>query len=161
MKKITFFPLSPHPVKYLGWLLALAGLILLLFLDPDYQLMLYAGLLITAFSRERNDTAYVNEVRLEAFKSVFGFLLSLTIALHLTEVLSEGFTAELPLFYYTGFPLLLYLLLFYGTLLLRAEVDSSMDVIQNWKNNRRLYRVWFLISLVLILLLLFRWAGWI
>ena len=158
MRKITYFPLSPYPVKYLGWLMTLAGVILFLFLHPDYQLLLYAGLLLVAYSRERKETEYIAQVRAEAFKSVFGFMLSLTIAVHLTEVLSSGFEADLPLFYYAGLPLLLYLLLFYGTLLLKAEVDSSLDVIQNLKQHRRLYTWWLLVSILVTLVLVFRWA---
>ena len=76
--------------------MSLAGLLLFLFLQSGYQLLLYAGLLLVAYSKERNDTAYVSEVRAEAFKSVFGFMVSLTIALNLTELLSAGFEAEMP-----------------------------------------------------------------
>ena len=159
MKKITYFPLSPYPVKYLGGVISLAGVLLFLFLHPDYQLLLYAGLLLVAYSRERNDTEYIAQVRAEVFKSVFGFMLSLTIALHLTEMISEGFTAEMPLFYYVGLPLLLYLMLFYGTLLLKAEVDSSLDVVQNLKLHRRLYSWWLLIAVLVTLVLVLRWAG--
>lgn len=158
MRKITYFPLSPYPVKYLGWTMTLAGVLLFLILHPDYQLLLYAGLLLVAYSRERNDTEYIAQVRAECFKSVFGFMLSLTLALHLTELLSEGFVAEMPLFYYVGLPLLLYLMLFFGTLLLKAEVDSSLDVIENLKHHRRLYRWWLLIAAAVTLVLLLRWA---
>lgn len=159
MKKITYFPLSPYPVKYLGWLMTLAGVLLFLFVHPDYQLMIFAGLLLVAYSRERSETEYIAQVRAEGFKSVFGFMLSLTIALHLTEMLSEGFEAEMPLFYYVGLPLLLYLMLFYGTLLLKAEVDSSLDVVRNLKLHRRLYTWWLLIAVVVTLVLVLRWAN--
>ncbi len=158
MKKITYFPLSPYPVKYLGWLMSLAGLLLFLFLQSGYQLLLYAGLLLVAYSKERNDTAYVSQVRAEAFKSVFGFMVSLTIALNLTEQLSSGFEAEMPLFYYVGLPLLLYLILFYGTLLLKAEVDSSLDVAENLRLHRRLYTWWLLIAVAVSVVLVLRWA---
>jgi len=159
MRKITYFPLSPYPVKFLGGLMALAGLLLFLFLQPDYQILLYAGLLLMAFSSERNDSEYISQVRAEVFKSVFGFMLSLTIALYLTEILSEGFEAEMPQFYYVGLPLLLYLILFYGTLLFRAEVDPSLDVVRNLKLHRRLYTWWLVIAVVVTALLGLRWAG--
>lgn len=158
MKKITYFPLSPYPVKYLGGLMALAGLLLYLFLQPDYQLLLYTGLLLVAYSREMNDSEHISQVRAEAFKTVFGFMLSLTIALHLTETLSAGFEAQMPLFYYVGVPLLLYLILFYGTLLLKIDVDSSRDVLQNLKTHRRLYTWWLLIAVVVSVVLVMKWA---
>ncbi|MGW8317192.1 MAG: hypothetical protein ACWGNV_16465 [Bacteroidales bacterium] len=159
MRKITYFPLLSYPVKYLGGLMALSGLLLFLFLQPDYQILLYTGLLLVVFSRERNDSEYISQVRSELFKTVFGFMLSVTIALHLTEIVSEGFEAEMPPFYYMGVPLLLYLILFYGTLLFRIEVDSSLDVVRNLKLHRRLYSWWLVIAIVVATLLGLRWAG--
>lgn len=159
MRKITYFPLMPYPVKYLGGVMALSGLLLFLFLQPDYQILLYAGLLLVAFSRERNDSEYISQVRSELFKTVFGFMLSLTIALHLTEILSEGFEAEMPPFYYMGVPLLLYLILFYSTLIFRVEVDPSLDVVRNLKLHSRLYGWWLAIAILVTALLGLKWAG--
>jgi hypothetical protein len=159
MKSVTYFPLSPHGFKYVGIVMALSGLGLYLFQNQQYQLLLYTGLLVMVFSRERHESSFVAAIRGEVFKSVFGFTISLTIALHLTALLSEGFSADLPPLYYIGFPLLLYLILFNISLMLKVEVDSSLDFVENLKIHRRPYVVWALIVLVISLVLILRYAG--
>jgi hypothetical protein len=101
----------------------------------------------------------VASVRAEVFKSVFGYTLSLSIALHLTDWLSEGFDADLPPSYYIGLPLFLYLLLFYGSLLLKIKPDSSVDFAENMKRFPRLYIPWMSIVAVMLLILLLRMAN--
>jgi hypothetical protein len=159
MKQVTFFPLSPYYFKYIGLATGLGGLLLMILLDVQFQLLLYTGLLIMVFSRERNDTEYVASVRAEVFKSVFGFTLSLTLALHLTEWLSEGFDADLPTLYLIGFPLLLYLLLFYGTLVSKTEVNSSVDFAGNLKKYPWVYVPWLFIAVAVTLAWLLRITG--
>jgi len=159
MKQVTFFPLSPYSFKFVGLAAILSGLLLMILRDVQFQLLLYAGLMLVAFSRERNDTEYVASVRAEVFKSVFGFTLSLTIALHITEWLSEGFRTDLPASYLIGFPLLLYLLLFYGFLLLRVRVDSSGDFTGNLKKYPRVYGAWLLITIAVTVVWLLRVTG--
>ncbi len=156
MKQVTLFPLSPFSFKYVGAAISVAGIMLMIFLGPGYQLLLYAGLMILVFSKERKESAYVASVRAEVFKSVFGFTLTLTIALHITEWLSEGFVTDLPPVYLIGFPLLLYLILFYGLLILRVEVDSSRDFTENLHAHPRLYLPWLLIAIAVTLYLLLR-----
>lgn len=156
MKHFSFFPLSPHAFKYAGLLVALAGLLLFILLNSNYQLLLYAGLLVMIFSKERDESAYVALVRAEVFKSVFGYTLSLTIALNLTGWLADEFTAELSPFYYLGFPLLLYLFLFYGSLLLKVKLDSSVDFMEIMKRYPRMYIPWLVIVLGISVILLLR-----
>lgn len=118
--------------------MALAGLLLCLMLDPRFQYLLYSGLVLVVFSKEKTESEFISSIRAEVFKSVFGFTLSVSIALHLTEQLTGGFSADLPAAYEIGFPLLLYLALFNGSLLFRVEVDSSMDFVGNMRKHRHL-----------------------
>jgi hypothetical protein len=157
MKAITFFPLSPYPFKVAGAVLALAGLILNLTVNPHFELLLFTGLLLMVFSKERNESEAVKAVRAELFKSVFGYTLSLTIALHLTGLISEGFSADLPPMYYIGFPLLLYLMLFYGILALKLNVDSNLDMLENAKDHRPLFITWAFLALAISIILIVRY----
>jgi hypothetical protein len=157
MKHFTFFPLSPFGFKYAGALLTVAGLVLFILLNSNYQFIIYAGMLVMVFSKERHESEYVAAVRSEIFKSVLGFTLSLTIALNLTGWLAEDFSAELPPLYYIGFPLFLYLILFYGSLLLKIEPDSSADFVENAKRFPRVVIPWMLLVLAVLLFLLLRY----
>jgi len=157
MQKITYFPLSPHAFKYVGVLMALAGLLLYLLLDPRFQYLLYSGLVLVVFSKEKSESEFVASVRAEVFKSVFGFTLSVSIALHLTEQLSAGFSANLPPAVEIWFPLLFYLVLFYGSLILRVEVDSSMDFVGNMRKHRRLLVPLAVLVIVTTVILLLRY----
>ncbi len=149
MKSITYFPLYHFYFKYIGLLVSLVGLGLLLLVSPQYQLLVYIGLLIAVFSKEKTESEFTVSVRAEVFKSVFGFTISFFIAMHLTEVFSEGFAVEMTPFFYIGLPLLLYLLVFYLTLILKINVDSSQDLSENLSKQRRLYFIWFFIILII------------
>jgi hypothetical protein len=151
--------MSPYYFKYIGLATSLGGLLLMILLDVQFQLLLYTGLMLLVFSRERNDTEYVASVRAEVFKSVFGFTLSLILALHLTEWLSEGFEADLPPLLLIGFPLLLYLVLFYGSLVSKTAVDSSADFAGKLKRHRRVYVPWLLIAVAVTVAWLLRITG--
>jgi cytochrome c biogenesis protein CcdA len=142
-----------------GALLSLAGLLLCLLLDPRFQYLLYFGLVLVVFSKEKTESEIVSSVRAEVFKSVFGFTLSFSIALHLTEQITKGFSADLPAAYEIGFPLLLYLVLFYGSLIFRVEVDSSMDFVGNMRNHRRLLIPLALLVMVITVVLVLRYMG--
>ncbi len=149
MKRITYFPLYHFYLKYVGLLVSLVGLGLILLVSPQYQLLFYTGLLIAVFSKEKTESEFTESIRAEVFKSVFGFTISFFIALHLTEVFSEGFTVEMTPFLYIGLPLLLYLLVFYLTLVLKINVDSSRDLAENFSKHRRFYIIWLIIILII------------
>lgn len=137
-------------------MLCLVGLGLLLLVNPQYQLLSYIGLLVMVFSKEKSESEFTGSVRAEIFKSVFAFTISLAIALQLTEVFSESFTVVITPFLIIGLPLLLYLLLFYLTLIFKINVNSSQDLAENLRNHRRLYVIWFFIILAIAGLLIVR-----
>lgn len=152
MKSFSYFPLMPYFFKYIGMMLALAGLALFLKGHTEFQHMFYAGLLIMTFSQEKNESEMSGLVRAESFKTVLGYTLSLFIALHLTALLSERFTLEMTPYLYLGLPLVVYQLIFYVTMLLRVKVDSATDLEQNIRNNKRFYVVWSLLTLAVTLI---------
>ncbi len=156
MKRITYLPLYHYYFKYFGLLVCLIGLGLFLFMNPQYQLLLYIGLLIIVFSKEKTESELTEQIRAEVFKSVFGFTIAFAIALHLTEVFSESFTVEMTPFLYIGLPLLLYLLVFYITHIFRININSSQDLVQNLRSHRLFYIIWFLIILTILSLLIIR-----
>ncbi len=145
MKSITFLPLYHSTFKYLGLGICLVGLGLIFLVNPHYQLLSYAGLIMMVFSKEKVESELIRSIRAEVFKSVFGLTISLVLALYITEVLSKSFTFQVTPFISIGMPLLLYLLVFYFTLILKINVDSGQDFATNFKNHRRFYGVWFLI----------------
>jgi len=159
MKRITFFPLTHHYFKYAGLMASLLGLGLALFHDTRFELLLYTGMLIMVFSRERNETELTERIRNEVFKSIFGFILSLAIALYITESVSDNFVLEVTPFLFIGLPLVLYLLLYYIILFFKIEVDSSMELVRQMKNHRRAYMVWFLVILVIMSVWVLRMAN--
>jgi hypothetical protein len=152
MKSITFFPLSHHLVKQAGLAIAVAGLVLSVLCSPPFQLLFYSGLLLMVFSREKHESELSKEARAESFKTVFGYIISLFIALHLTAELSDGFNPEPGPFLYIGLPLLLYLLLFHFILLIKINVNSSQNLTENIKKHKRFYIIWFSITLLLLAL---------
>lgn len=156
MKRITYLPLYHFYFKYFGLLVCLIGLGLFLLVNPQYQLLLYIGLLIIVFSKEKTESEFTEQIRAEVFKSVFGFTISLAIALHLTEVFSENFTIEVTPFLCIGLPLLLYLLVFYITHIFRINMNSSQDLVQNLRSHRLFYIIWFLIILTILSLLIIK-----
>ncbi|MEN8227753.1 MAG: hypothetical protein ABFS38_06320 [Bacteroidota bacterium] len=156
MKSITYLPLYHYYFKYLGLLLCLVGLGLLLLVNPQYQLLSYIGLLIIVFSKEKSESDFTEAIRAEVFKSVFGFTISLAIALQLTELFSESFTVVITPFLIIGLPLLLYLLMFYITLIIKININSDQDLAENLKNHRRFYLIWFIIILAIAVLFIVR-----
>ncbi len=149
MKRITYLPLYHFYFKYIGLLLCLIGLGLFLLVNPQYQVLSYIGLLITVFSKEKTESEFTESIRAEVFKSVFGFTISLAIALQLTEVFSKSFSVVMTPFLIIGLPLLLYLLMFYITLVLKIKVNSTQDLAENLKNHQQFYLILFFIILVI------------
>ena len=149
MKSITLFPLSPYYFKYMGAFVCLTGLVLAALLNPNFELMFYAGLLILVYTKEREESETTRQIRSEVFKMVFGYTLSLGLALQITDAISDGFNFEPGVFLVIGVPLILYLLVFYLVSIFRIPVDSSMDIRQNMKNHRLLYISWLLIMLAI------------
>ena len=149
MKRITYLPLYHFYFKYLGLLLCLAGLGLFLLVNPQYQLLSYIGLLVIVFSKEKSESDFTESIRAEVFKSVFGFTISLAIALQLTEAFSKSFTVVMTPFLIIGLPLLLYLLTFYITLVLKIKVNSTQDLAENLKNHQQYYLILFFIILAI------------
>lgn len=156
MKSISYFPLYHSKFKYLGLVLCLVGLVLFLLINPQYQMLSYIGLLIAVFSKESVESEIIESIRAEVFKTVFGFTISLTIALYITEGLSKSFTFYVTPFLIVGLPLLLYLLIFNLTLAFKIKVDSSHDLATNFKNHRHLYLVWIVIILAITSVLVLR-----
>lgn len=160
MRSITLFPFSHHLFKQIGLAIALAGLVLFMLLSPPFQLLFYSGLVIMVFSKEKQESEVTERARAESFKSVFGYTICLFIALHLTEELSDGFIPEVGPFLYIGLPLLLYLLLFHTILLIKINVNSSQDLVENFRNYKRFYIIWFTITLLLSTLFILRVVLW-
>ena len=149
MKRITYLPLYHFYFKYIGLLLCLIGLGLFLLVNPQYQVLSYIGLLITVFSKEKSESEFTESIRAEVFKSVFGFTISLAIALQLTELFSKSFSVVMTPFLIIGLPLLLYLLMFYITLVLKIKVNSTQDLAENLKNHQQFYLILFFIILAI------------
>jgi len=156
MKSFTYLPMYHHYLKYAGLLVSLVGLGLSFFLDPQYQLLFYVGLLIIVFSKEKSESEFIESIRAEVFKFVFGFTISLAIALQLTEVFSKTFTVVMTPFLIIGLPLILYLIVFYMTLVFKINVNSSQDLTENLKNHRRFYFIWFLLILAITVVFIVR-----
>lgn len=149
MKRITYLPLYHFYFKYIGLLLCLIGLGLFLLVNPQYQVLSYIGLLISVFSKEKSESEFTESIRAEVFKSVFGFTISFAIALQLTEVFSKSFSVVMTPFLIIGLPLLLYLLMFYITLVFKINVNSTQDLAENLKNHQQFYLIWFFIILAI------------
>lgn len=154
MKTFTYIPLYHFYFKYLGLLLSLVGTGLLFFVNPVYQMMLYAGLLIMVFSKEKSENEEIASVRAEVFKTTFGFTIALSLALHLTEVISDDFVLEMSPIRSIGLPLLFYLALFYLSLMLKINVDSSQSLSENLRHHRRFYVIIFICILITTCLLI-------
>ncbi|MCD4711070.1 MAG: hypothetical protein K8R52_09500 [Bacteroidales bacterium] len=160
MRSITLFPFSHHLFKQIGLAIALAGLVLFMLLSPPFQLLFYSGLVLMVFSREKHESETIQKARAESFKSVFGFTICLFIALHLTGVLSDGFIPDIGPFLCIGLPLLLYLLLFHTILLIKININSSLNLVENIRNHKRFYIIWFTITLLLSTLYILRVVLW-
>lgn len=156
MKPFTYFPLTAHFVKYIGLMIVLTGLALFLLAGAQFQVLVYLGLFLMVFSRERNENDLMAGYRAESFKTTFGLTMALWIALHLTEWISGGFEVVLTPFLLMGIPLLLYLLLFYLSALLRIETDPAGSVTENIRSHRRFYTIWTLVTVAIALVMVLK-----
>ena len=156
MKSITFFPLSPYYFKYIGLVLTLLGLGLVLFLTPQFELLLYAGLLIIVYSKEKDESETSSLIRNEAFKSAFGIILSMAIALFSTVALTDSYVYVVTPFLYIGLPLLLYLLIFNIISILKINVNSYQDLSQNFRYHRRFYIIWLALIITIFCVLVLK-----
>jgi len=149
MKEKAIMPLYPHFFKYGGIIIALTGALLWIILDRNYQLLLYMGLIIMIFSKEKNDDERVVKIRSEVFKTIFGYYFSLLIALHFVELISEGFVLEMSPFLSMGFPLALYLLTFYLLLFFKFGKSESSGEVAEKRNNS-----FYIVSMIVLLIIL-------
>ena len=156
MKSFTYFPLASFYVKYIGLMTVLTGLGLFLWAGGQFQVLVYLGLFLMVFSRERTENDLTAGYRAESFKAAFGLTMALWIALHLTEWISGDFEVVVTPFLIMGTPLLLYLLLFYLSALLRIETDPAGGVTENIRKHRRFYTVWTMITAVIALVMVLK-----
>jgi len=151
MKKLFLLPYYPNYVKYAALLVALAGMFLAYFLNPEFQSLFYLGLFLIISSREKIETEHVRRVRAEVFRTVFELTMVLGIALMLTELLSDWDLVISP-FLYIGLPLLLYLLLYYFILSFRVHVSSEDQIDEKYEINRKSFRFWFTLIFIMFIL---------
>ncbi len=154
MKQVTYFPLYNYYFKYLGFFLSIAGLMLVLLSNIKFETIIYFGLLIIAFSKEKYETEHTINTRNDVFKSVFGYCISLVISLNLVGIISSSFQFELSSSIYVGLPLVLYLTVFYLSLIFKVNLCSSIELTQNVVNNKKLYTIWFFAIFVIASVLL-------
>lgn len=121
MKKIIPFYLYPYFFKYIGLSLGIAGLLLLLILDPGYQLLFYFGLILVAFTKEKAESELVETIRAAAYKTVLGYFLALITVLYLMEVLYSDFLFPCSPAFLLGLPLILNILYFNLLLVLNRK----------------------------------------
>lgn len=107
-----FFPLYNNKFKYLGLTLLFLGIILFLMKNFFFEIIFYIGFFIIAYSKERVESDYTNNIRLESFKITFGLYISWMIAMNLTDIFTS-FKFIPDTFLYVGLPLLLYNISFY------------------------------------------------
>lgn len=155
MKEKAIMPLYPYFVKYVGITVALTGVLLWILLGGDYQLLVYLGLLIMIFSKEKNEDQQVVKIRAEVFKTIFGYYFSLLIALHLVELLSTGFVLEMSPLLNIGFPLALYLVAFYLLLLFKFGKSEASES-ETEKRSSSYYIVFLIVLLILLTLIIIR-----
>ncbi|MCB8995634.1 MAG: hypothetical protein H6538_08495 [Bacteroidales bacterium] len=154
MKPTTYFPLYPSVFKYIGGLISLAGVILLVISNREFELLVYLGLLLIAFSREKSEDQPIINARNDVFKTVLGIYLSVMLALNLVEILSPSFVFIPEPLVYIGFPLMLYLIVFYLSLLFKVNLDSSVSIGENIQNHRGLYLIWLLVVVIVAVVLI-------
>ena len=149
MKPITYFPLYNYYFKYLGLILSLLGLTLFLVSDSEFEILIYLGLLIIAFAKEKTESQYTVNARNEVFKSIFGFYLSLMITLNIVQFITSDFLFQPGTLIYIGLPLILYLMVFYISLIFKVNLDSSVDLSENIGSHRILYII-MVLAIILI-----------
>lgn len=154
MKPTTYLPLYNYFFKYIGLLLSISGLALVLLDYSKFEILIYFGLLIIAFAKEKTENQNTVNARNEVFKSIFGFYLSLMIALNLVQIFSPDFIFQPGPFIYVGIPIILYLLLFYVSLLLNVNLDSSVELSENIRGHRKFYFTWVLLVILVFLVIL-------
>ncbi len=176
MKSYALMPLHSYQMKIVGAALSVVAIILILavsFIDglvlvPKFakvqlELLLWInamGLNFIAFSKERNEDERISLVRDRTFRSTLGMLLAMMFAASITDTL---FTSHIqPVYLIQPFALILnitliyHLLVFYIRLNTNAGVDvEEQTVLQNIRNNLKLYIIFLAINVVTLLLLLF------
>lgn len=154
MKKILPFYLYPYYFKIIGLLLGFAGLMLLLLLDPKFQLLFYFGLILIVFAKEKEESELVVKIRAESYKTVLGYLLALFIVLYLMEVIYTDFTFTSSPSLLIGVPLILYLIYFNLLQVVNAKKEDS-----NQKGNTTGYILWMVFAVVSAVVLALKFLG--
>lgn len=154
MKKILPFYLYPYYFKIIGLLLGFAGLMLLLLLDPGFQLLFYFGLILIVFAKEKEESELVVKIRAESYKTVLGYWIALLIVLYLMEVIYTDFTFPCSPSLLIGVPLILYLIYFNLLQVVNAKKEDA-----NQKGNTSGYLLWLLFAVVSTVVLALKFLG--
>ena len=155
MKQIRIFPMYSYFFKLAGLGISIFSLIVYFFLNPKFEIFIYTGFLIMAFSREKNENDFVSHNRNEIFKLSFGLFLSFMIALTIVESFFSGFVFNPGPFLYIGLPLVFYLTVFYLSLIFNIAFDSSFKLSENAKKSKLQYLLFLLLILIVFVLLIF------
>ncbi len=125
MKKIFPFFLYPWYFKLAGLIISIAGIILMLVLNPDYQMLSYFGLILVIFSKEKEDTELEAAIRSQAYKTIFGYFIAYLFVVLLMEIIYDNIAFPANPFFLLGIPLILYIV--YFNLLLLINRGKNKD----------------------------------
>lgn len=154
MRKIIPFYLYPYYFKYIGIILSIAGLFLLLLLDPGYQLLFYFGLILIVFAKEKEESELVIKIRAESFKMVLGYWIALMTVIFLMEEIYTDFSVPCSPSLVLGVPLILYLVYFNLLQFINRRREDA-----NHKGNTTGYILWLVFAVVITIVLAIKFLG--
>lgn len=143
MKKIFPFYLYPNFFKLIGIIAGVVGITLSHFLNIDYQLVFFFGLILIVFTKEKKETELIEKIRAETFKTISGYFLALLFVIYLMGVINTDISFPSSPFLFIGFPMILYLL-YFNLLLIRNQSKDDEDR----KSKRLGYVSWLAFALI-------------
>ncbi len=143
MKKLLPFYLYPNFLKTIGIIVSVAGIFLFLFLNKDYQLLFYFGLIFVIYSKERKESELIEKIRAETFKTIFGYFIAFLFVIFLIGIIYKDISFPCFSFLLVGFPMILYI--FYFNLLLIINLGKEVE---NRKSVRLGYFLWLTFALI-------------
>jgi len=143
MKKIFPFYLYPNFFKLIGIIASLIGIFLSFFLNIDYQLVFFFGLILIVFTKEKKETELIEKIRAETFKTIIGYFLAFLFVIYLMGIINTDISFPCSPFLLIGFPMILYIL-YFNLLLIRNQGKDDADR----KSKRIGYVLWLAFALI-------------
>ena len=155
----TPFPYLNYYYKYIGLVICIVSLVMM-FVPTGFaqynEWILLAGLFIVAYSKERSKDQEVHKVyRYNSFRLSFAIIfLMMLVVITFNNIINER-SNEINIIFFGIIYLVLFNVIYYVHVLFKLnKTETDQDISENFKHNRTLYIITYLVAALLIILAL-------